>query len=720
MRRNQQCALWLGISILGVLNLSPVLLGQASVDAETAAPVVSDWTNHHVIFSRPATAEQAKRVERDPRYWQQISRRSPPALAGVESADGLPSQLRFGSDASLSSENQNLKGDWSEDMGAAATVGAANYPAKFTLYTTVANCGGAAQPDFVVYSTGLKGTSGQAEIVAYDNIYSGCGGTVPSVYWAYYSGATISTSPVFSRDGTQLAWVNTNASGIGVLVVAKWAASATDTISHPSGLPFVNPTAYLTCTAPCRTAKWLQHAGIQNSDTNSSVFYDYADDVAYVGDDAGYLHKFTPVFKGILTEVFGAWPVLVNPTAPTPLTSPVYDPVSGNVFVEDIGGFLYSVASTSGLVTQSGQLDFSVEFDGGPGFVQGPIVDPTGGLVYAFATSDGSEGCVGGADCTAVYALSTSFAANDTGSEAVVGASSVEPTVPSALYIGAFDSTYINSVNASGHLYVCGNTGGPPVLYQIPIQGGVLGAPLPGPVLSTSASTPCSPVTDVLNPNASGGPTEWMFASVENGGISTGCASGGCIFNFKDTPWLPKTVYTAGQEILDSSLHVEVVELGGTSGATVPFFNGTTGGTTLNDGTVTWLDQGAPSATTLPGWTSIHHYAKGTEILDGSGNIELVTSRAGISGTTLPTFSGAPGGTVTDGTGSSKITWTNIGSLATAAMPEAGGTSGIIIDNTVGAGTLAGASQIYFSTLNGGCGAGTDGCAVQASQSALH
>jgi hypothetical protein len=50
-----------------------------------------------------------------------------------------------------------------------------------------------------------------------------------------------------------------------------------------------------------------------------------------------------------------------------------------------------------------------------------------------------------------------------------------------------------------------------------------------------------------------------------------------------------------------------------------------------------------------------------------------------------------------------------------------GGTSGIIIDNIVGSGTLAGASQVYFSTLSGGCGGtgDTDGCAVQASQAAL-
>jgi hypothetical protein len=57
-------------------------------------------------------------------------------------------------------------------------------------------------------------------------------------------------------------------------------------------------------------------------------------------------------------------------------------------------------------------------------------------------------------------------------------------------------------------------------------------------------------------------------------------------------------------------------------------------------------------------------------------------------------------------------------------MTVTGGASGIIIDNNVLPGALAGASQIYFSSLanescagNGTTGNGTGGCAVQASQS---
>ena len=63
-----------------------------------------------------------------------------------------------------------------------------------------------------------------------------------------------------------------------------------------------------------------------------------------------------------------------------------------------------------------------------------------------------------------------------------------------------------------------------------------------------------------------------------------------------------------------------------------------------------------------------------------------------------------------------------VGPISTANLAAAGGTSGIIIDNTVGSGTLAGASEVYYSTQsNQTCATsgGTGGCAVQASQSAL-
>jgi hypothetical protein len=722
MKTNQEGLIRLGSSILGVLTLSsgllsPALFAQARVDSEAAIPATSDWSQHHVIFSRPANAEQAESVQHNVRYWQQQDRQPSASLPHVEG--GLASELQSASNASHPGKNPKLNRDWAQDLGSGASVGAGNYPAKFSFSPATANCASAHQPDFVVYGTNLAGSTTQASIAAYDNLYSGCSGTVPMVYWAYNTGGTVTTSPVFSGDGTQIAFVQTDGSGHGNLVLVRWAASATESIGNPLTLTRLANTSYPGCTAPCMTSTVLtDSSGNPHGDTNSSVFYDYSDDIAFVGDNAGWLHKITPVFNGVPAEVRSAgWPVQVNPGAPTALTSPVYDGTSGRAFVADAGGFLYRVGpGTAFVAVSSGPLDVS-SAEGGAGIVQGPIVDSTAELVYVFASADGSGHCVGGADCAAVYQLPVNFPSGDIGQKTVVGASTIfGKAIPSPLYIGGFDSAYENSVNATGNLYVCGNTGGPPIFYQVPITAAAFSASNPLTFLSNS-TTPCSPVTHILNPNASNGPTEWIFASVQKSAVSNlpGCAASasGCIYNAKVTPWQPSTAYAVGQEVLDSHFQIQVVETAGTSNTSAPAWSVTTGGITT-DNSVTWLDQGLLSATIVkPAWEAHTSYSVGNIVFDTNGNIELCIASTGKSGGTV-TWMTAPGAITIE----PKVTWENLGADGTAALAAAGGTSGIIIDNTVSSG---GASQVYFSTLSSQpCGtSGAGGCAIQASQSVL-
>jgi hypothetical protein len=672
--------------------------------SKSKVPLAEDWSHRHLVYSGPKTVTHAFSLSRETRYVQQWVRRN------AEHHD--LGRWRH--------QEELLNGDWSMFLGNTGTVGADHYPAKFSFNVTTANCATAAQPDFVVYNTSLNPsaaaasasqtatftatpTAGQtvqisnpnitggtitltadnalnsglfwavsatlsvdaanlasaiarnsatigvtatalnatvtatslnvgtadntiawaasvgtpltingggflaggangASIVAFDNLYvGGCTtGAVPSVFWAYNTGGSISNSVTLSGDGSQIAFVQANnGTGLAELVLLKWLASTTATVNSPVTLTAVATAAYRACAAPCMTVIPFAPAA---TDSNSAPFYDFAQgsDTLYVGNDGGQLLRFTGVFAGTPTQS-GAptWPVNLNtPLTATVTTGPVFDQGAGKAYIADSTGFLYSVLVATGAVIKSGAMA------GGLGFVGAPVVDASTGFVYMFtADSNGATLC-GGGGLPAVYQVPAAFIAGGTGSKVNVGTCS--DFVP--MYDGQFDDLYYSSVSGNaGNLYVCGNPGGLPTLYQIPITiAGVMGVPNTGPALAT-ANVACSPVTEVKNPNATGGAKDWIFLSVENFNVTAAqiaCPAGaGCIMSFD------------------------------------------------------------------------------------------VTLGAAISGAT-----------------------------ATAARAAAaGGASGVVVDNTA---SLAGASQVYFSTLTNGTSpcatsTGTGGCATQASQSAL-
>src|SRR4029077_18030649 len=115
---------------------------------------------------------------------------------------------------------------------------------------------------------------------------------------------------------------------------------------------------------------------------------------------------------------------------------------------------------------------------------------------------------------------------------------------------------YINSTNATGNYYVCGNAGANPTLFVVPIQTGVLGTPAVISALATGGSTPpCSQVSTISSPGATLGSaaTERLFVSVQDSSTAAGCGGGGCIQNLIDTPWQASTSFTVGQEVLVKS-----------------------------------------------------------------------------------------------------------------------------------------------------------------------
>lgn len=427
-------------------------------------------------------------------------------------------------------------------MGSGATTGLGMYPAKYSFSISSANCSGPGQPDFVVYNTSLMGLSTQASIIAYDNLYSGCSGNVPSTYWAYNTGGTIVTSVVLSGDGSQVAFAQSSSGGSASLVILKWKSSGTQSASSPGTPTAETFSTYRSCPAPCSLS--LTFSGAAN-DTASSVFYDYASDTIYVGDDAGRLHKFTGVFSGTPAEASGAWPVSVSLSA---LGAPVYDSTSGNVLVGDYlldlastcapsgepCGFFYSVNASSGsIVGTSDRLDYVF------GIVDAPLVDASAGKAYVFAGADGnfssSSACGTNVPCSGVFQFPTNFTSGS-GTETTLGPGY------EFLLAGTFDNQYFTSTSdtsPTGHIYAVGGTGPQNnTLYQVSINSGVMStSAVTGPAVSTNNTngfySAGLQVAEVYT-----GSKDYIFLSVLSFGAPAGCSSSladGCVMGFDVT-----------------------------------------------------------------------------------------------------------------------------------------------------------------------------------------
>ena len=586
---------------LRLFPLGALLAALTVAPGRTAPPIgiPDDWTHHHVVYSYPGTAADATRngtyprwarIITDPRFQLQQRKRAasasgadlhfappePPEVTGSVPADtdkdddedftappahsvrGVtpvvplgkhhhPVEPRHRRRHKHKHAPNDIRKDWSENMGSGATVGMGMYPAKFSFGISSARCASPGPPDFVVYNTGLAGSgvvgSTQASIVAYDNLYTGCSGTVPSVFWAYdTAGGAIITSVTFSLDGSQVAFVQTSASAAS-LVVLKWAASATETPSAPAVLAGTAAASYRACVAPCMTV--IPFSGGAN-DSGSSVYPDYGSDSIYVGDDAGKLHKFTGVFAGTPAESGAPWPVLVSPGAQA-LSSPVFDPGSGRVLVGDYlvsgapncatagCGFFYSVNASTGAVVQSARLDFI------SGIVDGPLLDIAAQTAYVFVGADSGFQSVGSpcgvrVPCSGVFQFSTTFSAGAAGTEARTG-NGFE-----FMLTGALDNKFFTSANPAsptGNLYVIGNTGSANnTLYQIPIASNVMGAPLAGPAISTNFTNGFMAAGMSLNEIFTG-THDFIFSSALIFAAPAACGAGslaqGCVMGFDVT-----------------------------------------------------------------------------------------------------------------------------------------------------------------------------------------
>jgi hypothetical protein len=620
------------LRLASVIVVAVLATGHSFAQNENSG-VPEDWTHHHVVFSEPGTLHEASgrgsfdswyKTVTDPRFtFQQHKRREHPR--SDKDKDRKDKDRKDRGDKRLRTPPP-LDRDWSTTLGGAG-VPPGIYPAKWQFsVTNVPSCS-----DYVVFpvnKAGVSGSGGQPNIVGYQNLYvnaggtGACTGTAPTVLFSYFVGTgTVQTSPVLGLSVGQVAYVESITGGSKFHVLKGAGTGAINGSIAAPAAPGTGNTA--------TDVALVMNGGV--SVTRSSPFYDYAHDVAYVGDDSGKLHKFTPVFNGTPAEVVNSgadvWPAIVSSQASKILTAPVID--NNVVFVGDSAGFLYSVNSTTGSgssgVTASGQLG------SGTGIVDAPMLDSTAGTVYVFV---GASVVNPTNSAVVVFNVSSgNIGSGATGTAALVGTNSA--TIP--LYDGDFDHIYFTSSNfaqPAGNLYVCGNPGGNPTLYQIPITysgGPVLGSVVKGPVLASS-NVGCSPLTEFFNSSTN---TDWLFAGVGSTSCgASGATQGGCVMSFNITsgtaptvgPWTPSSAFALNSQVVDTSGRLQQCTGGGcgvagsTSGTTTPVWTPTTttdgtttnasavgtvsansaiGGATVTIGTLT-LTASAPTAASSP------------------------------------------------------------------------------------------------------------------------
>ncbi len=647
-----------------------------------------DWSHHHLIFSNPGTAEDAMRkgtydhwfqTVNDPRYVQhQIWNHRRRFNEGPRDVD-----RRY--------EPANT-GLWGESLGSAtATVGAGMYPAKYSFDSDVLNCATASQPDFVVYNTSVAGSGTQATLVAYDNLYSGTcptlgGHTVPQVYWSYNTGLAVGTSVVLSNYGNPIAFVQSSGTvaslvilrfvpGQGTSAAAPVSPDNTQTCAVTTGACTTQAAAFVACEKTASSCELVLQfakdtvAGTSPNDSNSPPYYDYTpgSDTIWVGDNNGYMHKFTGVFEGMPSEVVGGgWPIQASTQTSPILTGAVYDSTSGLIFVNDATGYLHSIKATA----PTGSLVTSTQMECGAGFKDPPIVDSTTEEVYAFI----AYGCDGTHNSYINrFAAGTALNANGGYGTALslANGGATNPTT-SIARDGSFDNTYFTGTGNTGNLYYCedGN------VFQIPVTTALTTERTFNKVVTTIGSAAnCSPITEYYGTSA----TTTLSANL---GMGTGNTTASVIST---------SGFTVGTGTYYVQIDSEIMLLTGV----------TPGGPSL---TVTRGQLGTARAMHTTGATvnEIHDWLFMSVLAGGNGT--------GCTGSCVYNYDVLAGAT----TGTS-----------VTGMQVVGGTSGITIDNTA----LNGGSQIYFSfgasaTGTTKCptpsGATSGGCAVQAAQLGLN
>jgi len=484
-------------------------------------PLPTDWSTKHLIYTGGFTAEQMQKMRNDPRlYYSWLMQGHAPKSPGATS----------GSAAAAATKPKQAPAphrDWAFSLGG-GTVAQNMFPAKYSFNAgsttlTSANCTG----DFAVYGLNVAGSSTQANLVALDNLYSGTSptglcGSAPTVLWAYNvtteSGGTVTTSPVLSENGEEVIFVESYSGG-SILHVLRWNSSDGGTVGSPK-TPTNKESGLSSCPATASCLVSITLGGSGHTITNSSPYLDYSGGIAYVGDDDGTLYKITNVLSTSTAPSVTSLTV----SSGTMLTGPVYDSLSGYVFVGGHNGVLYAVTASSMALAKnpSIQVGYSGTCSSAANnqLSDAPIVDSTNGFVFEYTTTgtDNEHNQVMQAYTSSSYPSGnanypggTSWTAAAT-ADVGEGDTSCNSNISKPTHAPAFDNAYYTSPS-TGHVWVCGSennsTTDYPELWNVAFSGtpALLGT-VTGSTsyISATSEAQCSPVTEIYN-----GTTDFIF-----------------------------------------------------------------------------------------------------------------------------------------------------------------------------------------------------------------
>jgi hypothetical protein len=479
---------------------------------DVAAPrntgVPQDWSQGHIVFSRDTLALHPDLIYREPRVLHQALQRWQPANSDV---------FRAVDPVQASADASGDKRDWNVNL-MKGRISLNMFPAKFSFDP-------AAPPDctkdYVIFGLAVVGvTSGQANLVAYNNLYSGTGGlcgAAPTVLFAYNTSTTatgkIVTSPVLSVDGKKIAFVEsvTGSPASAIFHVLTWTAGQGTTAA--AAAPSMTSTIFATAA----------------NSTTSSPWIDYSTDTAYLGADSGLVYKITGVFKGTPTLAGHPWPVTVSTNFH--LTPPVLDSARGVLMVGSANGSLYQINTTTGalstlVVGKSGSTS--------PGIVAAPIVDITNGTTFVVSANDGTSAVLAQADTATMTLLA----------KARIGQGSSGGTVLN-IFQPAFTNSYFTSPS-TGNVRLCGTGAADttPWQYAFGFTGRTMKTTAAfSKQLLASTDARCTGWTEFFNPNVSGGTDFFFFGLTQDcTAPGTGPTDGCVVSRTSDTTFTKATL----------------------------------------------------------------------------------------------------------------------------------------------------------------------------------